>query len=138
MAGSTANRRGPDRGIVFQHFALFPWKTVGANVLYGLEQLNPANKDAAMEIFSKIIKALKKIFGYKYTKRDTYQDPNMMPNLKALQRTIDIQQSLGFLKRKFDVSKHVDLSYIKGAAARLKSDFAIAFGGQRTTSRRPF
>ena len=29
---------GPDRGIVFQHFALFPWKTVRANVLYGLER----------------------------------------------------------------------------------------------------
>jgi NitT/TauT family transport system ATP-binding protein len=30
---------GPDRGIVFQHFALFPWKSVRANVLYGLERM---------------------------------------------------------------------------------------------------
>src|SRR5215470_10405978 len=29
---------GPDRGIVFQTFALFPWKTVRKNILYGLEK----------------------------------------------------------------------------------------------------
>src|SRR6185312_8939223 len=27
---------GPERGIVFQNFALFPWKTVKQNVLYGI------------------------------------------------------------------------------------------------------
>ena len=27
---------GPERGVVFQNFALFPWKTVRQNVLYGL------------------------------------------------------------------------------------------------------
>ena len=36
--GSPIVAPGPDRGIVFQHFALFPWKTVRANVLYGLER----------------------------------------------------------------------------------------------------
>jgi len=29
---------GPDRGIVFQNFALFPWKTVRQNIVYGLEK----------------------------------------------------------------------------------------------------
>jgi len=80
----------------------------------------PANKDAAMEIFARITKSPKETFAYKYTKADTYQDPNMMPNLTALQHTIDIMQSLGFLKAKFDVSKYVDLSYVKEAAARVK------------------
>jgi NitT/TauT family transport system ATP-binding protein len=36
---------GPDRGIVFQHFALFPWKTVRANVLYGLERMGLARDE---------------------------------------------------------------------------------------------
>ena len=36
--GNDVTRPGPDRGIVFQHFALFPWKTVRQNVLYGLEK----------------------------------------------------------------------------------------------------
>src|SRR5581483_10296891 len=39
VEGKAVVAPGPDRGIVFQHFALFPWKTVRANVRYGLERL---------------------------------------------------------------------------------------------------
>jgi NitT/TauT family transport system ATP-binding protein len=38
VEGKTVEAPGPDRGIVFQHFALFPWKTVRGNILYGLER----------------------------------------------------------------------------------------------------
>jgi NitT/TauT family transport system ATP-binding protein len=36
--GKPVTQPGPDRGIVFQHVALFPWKTVRGNILYGLER----------------------------------------------------------------------------------------------------
>lgn len=38
MKGQAITRPGPDRGPVFQEFALFPWKTVLGNVMYGPRQ----------------------------------------------------------------------------------------------------
>jgi NitT/TauT family transport system ATP-binding protein len=35
--GQQVNGPGPDRGMMFQEFALFPWKTVAGNVAWGLE-----------------------------------------------------------------------------------------------------
>jgi len=48
---------GPDRGIVFQSFALFPWKTVRKNVLYGLERqaLPRAERQARAQAFIDLV-----------------------------------------------------------------------------------
>jgi NitT/TauT family transport system ATP-binding protein len=35
--GRQVDAPGPDRGMMFQEFALFPWKTVAGNVAWGLE-----------------------------------------------------------------------------------------------------
>src|SRR3954468_8060898 len=35
--GNQVTKPGPDRGMMFQEFALFPWKTVAGNVAWGLE-----------------------------------------------------------------------------------------------------
>ncbi len=45
IEGKPAGAPGPDRGIVFQHFALFPWKSVRANILYGLERMGLPRKE---------------------------------------------------------------------------------------------
>ena len=46
--GKVVTGPGPDRGPVFQEFALFPWKTVKGNVMYGmLEQGVPRAKAEA-------------------------------------------------------------------------------------------
>ena len=57
MDGAPVAGPGPDRGVVFQHFALFPWKTVLQNVLYGLERqpLERAEREARAHAFIKMV-----------------------------------------------------------------------------------
>ena len=37
LAGHQVEKPGPDRGFVFQNYALFPWMTVKENILYSLQ-----------------------------------------------------------------------------------------------------
>src|SRR4051812_2659150 len=48
MKGQPIKGPGPERGPVFQEFALFPWKTVLGNVMYGPRQqgVKPADAEA--------------------------------------------------------------------------------------------
>jgi NitT/TauT family transport system substrate-binding protein len=81
---------------------------------------DPKNHDEVAKIASKITKQPPERFGWLFTKQDTYRDPNLMPNLEALQRNVDVVKDLGFVKTRVDISKHSDLSLVKDALARLK------------------
>jgi sulfonate transport system substrate-binding protein len=82
--------------------------------------LDPKNHDAAAEIASQLTKQPPERFGWIFSKDDYYRDPNLMPDLDALQRNVDMTHDLGFVRASFDVKAHSDLSLIQEAAKRLK------------------
>ncbi len=55
LDGKPISQPGPDRGVVFQEFRLFPWRRILENVEYGLEVQGVA-KEERREIAKKYIK----------------------------------------------------------------------------------
>src|SRR5258707_4272067 len=49
LDGTAVEGPGPDRGMVFQSYTLFPWLTVKKNVMFGLRQKGMAKEQAAAE-----------------------------------------------------------------------------------------
>jgi NitT/TauT family transport system substrate-binding protein len=82
--------------------------------------LNPANHQEGMEICGRITKQPPERYDWVFTERDYYRDPNMLPELGALQKNVDLVRDLGMFKGDVDVSKYSDLSILQEAIARLK------------------
>ena len=59
-------------------------------------------------------------FDWLFTKQDTYHDPDMLPNLDALQKNVDMTRDLGFVRSNLNVKQYADLSIVEEAAKRLK------------------
>jgi sulfonate transport system substrate-binding protein len=81
---------------------------------------DPANHQEAVAILAKFTKQPADRLDWAFTKRDTYRDPNGLPNLKILQANVAAVKNLGIVKTDLDVNKYADLSLVKEGAARLK------------------
>jgi sulfonate transport system substrate-binding protein len=82
--------------------------------------LDPKNHDEVMQIAARVTKQPPERFDWVFTKKDAYRDPNMLPDLNALQRNVDMTRDLGFVRGAIDVKKHADLSLVEEAAKRLR------------------
>jgi sulfonate transport system substrate-binding protein len=82
--------------------------------------MDPKNRPEVIEIAARVSKLPPALLdGYLFSKKDLYHDPNMMPDLAGLQRAIDVQRELGFLKGPIDVNGHADLSIVQEAIKRV-------------------
>ncbi len=50
LNGKKIEKPGSDRGMVFQDFALFPWRTVRKNIEFGLELKNMPAKEKQVDL----------------------------------------------------------------------------------------
>lgn len=57
VADQVVTKPGPDRAVVFQQFALFPWKTVSQNIEFGLRAKGVA-KDVRVDVIKRYIELM--------------------------------------------------------------------------------
>ena len=82
---------------------------------------DPANRDAALKIIANFTKLSEEnISTWALTKEDYYRPPDGHVSAEILQRNLDAQHELGFLKAPIDVKPYIDMSYIDEAAKRFK------------------
>jgi NitT/TauT family transport system substrate-binding protein len=81
---------------------------------------DPAHHQEAVEIVTEATKQKPEFFeDWIFTDKDYYRDPKAPPDLDALQKNVDLQNQLGFLRKPLEVKKYADLILVTEAAQRL-------------------
>jgi NitT/TauT family transport system substrate-binding protein len=81
---------------------------------------DPANRKEATTIIANFLKIPPERLGWLFTKADFYREPNALPDLDSIQKSLGILKEFGFLKDHIDIKQHADLSLIQEAAKRLQ------------------
>jgi sulfonate transport system substrate-binding protein len=81
--------------------------------------IDPKNHAEVMAIAGRLTRQPPERYDWLFTKRDAFHDPDMLPDLAALQKNVDMTHELGFVPSALDIKKHSDLSIVEEAAKRL-------------------
>jgi sulfonate transport system substrate-binding protein len=80
---------------------------------------DPKNRAEAIRILSNFTKQPAAAYeDWLFTRQDYYRNPDVIPNVKALQSNLNVQKELGLLNISIDVNKYADLSLVEDAAKR--------------------
>lgn len=83
---------------------------------------DPKNHDEAVKIIANFMQQPPESLSYLFTNEDYFRDPFMVPNVKAIQESIDIAVDLGLAQRGIKVDPdYVDLSFVKEAQKRIEA-----------------
>jgi NitT/TauT family transport system substrate-binding protein len=79
----------------------------------------PAHRGEVLEIIADFTKRPVAAYAdWLFTNKDDYRDLDLRPNLEAIQKDLDREVELGFLKTRIDVTHYADLSLVDEAAKR--------------------
>lgn len=81
---------------------------------------DPKNHDEVVKTVAAFTKIPPERFsGWVFTQTDYYRDPKGQVDVAALQKNLDVQHELGFLKQPLDAKPYVDMSLVDEAVKRL-------------------
>jgi ABC-type nitrate/sulfonate/bicarbonate transport system substrate-binding protein len=81
--------------------------------------LDPAHHAEAIRIVADFNKQPIEAADWAFTSEDQFRSPDVVPDLAALQRNVDLLWTLGFIKAHLDIARHSDLSLAHEAVARV-------------------
>lgn len=97
--GEEIKGTGTNRGMVFQHYSLFPWLNVKKNVIFGIKQANILSDKKEME--GRALEYLDKVGLLEYAERYPYQLSGGMQQRVAIARTLAMDTEILLLDEPF-------------------------------------
>ena len=119
LNGSVIKKPGPDRGFVFQDYALFPWKTVLGNIMFGMLNVGIKKKAAKAKAMDYI--KLVHLEGFEHAYPHTLSGG--MKQRVGLARTLAYDPEVLLMDEPFGALDAQTKKYMQGELVRIWESF---------------